>query len=114
MPASPLGRELSRPETAGTGPFPATAQVPLRSGAELWLHRISVLTFVFLCATVGVLLVILPWGPKWTENRLLLGYPTIQRFLANSFVRGVCSGLGVLDIWIGFSEAIHYREDRPR
>jgi len=27
-------------------------------------------------------------------------------------VRGLCSGLGILDIWIGFSEAIHYHEEK--
>jgi hypothetical protein len=32
--------------------------------------------------------------------------------MASGFVRGVCTGLGVLDIWIGFSEAIHYHEDK--
>jgi hypothetical protein len=31
--------------------------------------------------------------------------------LGQGFVRGVCSGLGVLDVWIGFWEAIHYQED---
>jgi hypothetical protein len=25
----------------------------------------------------------------------------------------LCSGLGLLDIWIGFWEAVHYQEERP-
>jgi hypothetical protein len=77
---------------------------------DLWLHRITVLLFVFVCAVVGVLLIILPWRPEWTDNRLLLMYPSLRAFVANGFVRGVCSGLGMLDIWIGFWEAIHYHE----
>jgi hypothetical protein len=81
---------------------------------DLWLHRITVLLFVFVCAVVGVLLVILPWRPEWTDNRLLLAYPSLRAIVANGFVRGVCSGLGMLDIWIGFWEAIHYHEgERP-
>jgi hypothetical protein len=28
-------------------------------------------------------------------------------------VRGLISGLGLLDIWIGVSEAVHYRDHRP-
>ncbi|HXM62899.1 MAG TPA: hypothetical protein VN950_18700 [Terriglobales bacterium] len=79
---------------------------------ELWLHRITVLTFGLVCAVVGVLLVILPWRPEWTDNRLLMAYPELRAFVANGFVRGVCSGLGILDIWIGFSEAIHYHEEK--
>ncbi len=77
---------------------------------DLWLHRITVLLFVFVCAVVGVLLVILPWRPEWTDNRLLLTYPSLRVVVANGFVRGICSGLGMLDIWIGFWEAIHYHE----
>src|SRR5689334_636495 len=67
---------------------------------ELWLHRASVLMFVFLCASSGVLLVIMPWRPEWTDNHFLLAYPWLRAFIANGFVRGVCSGLGILDIWI--------------
>ena len=81
---------------------------------DLWLHRITVLLLVFVCAVVGVLLVILPWRPEWTDNRLLLTYPSLRAVVANGFVRGICSGLGMLDIWIGFWEAIHYHEEeRP-
>ena len=43
--------------------------------ARLWLRRIGVLLFVFLCATLGVMLVILPWRPEWSDNPLLLAYP---------------------------------------
>ena len=82
------------------------------AGLELWLHRITVLTFGLVCAVVGVLLVILPWRPEWTDNRLLMAYPGLRAFVADGFVRGVCSGLGILDIWIGFSEAIHYHEEK--
>jgi len=81
-------------------------------GLDLWLHRITVLLFVFLCAVVGVLLMIFPWRPEWTDNRLFLAYPGLRAFMANGFVRGVCSGLGLLDIWVGFWEAIHYHEGK--
>jgi hypothetical protein len=32
--------------------------------------------------------------------------------ITTSFFRGLCSGLGLLDIWIGFSEALHYHDHR--
>jgi hypothetical protein len=113
-PLSPAGAKLSSAEGAG-GPMRLvqTRQVTVEvryTGLELWLHRITVLMFVFVCAAVGVLLVILPWRPEWTDNYLLLGYPALRTFLSNGFVRGLCSGLGLLDIWIGFWEAIHYHE----
>lgn len=82
------------------------------TGLELWLHRITILMFVFVCATAGVLLVIVPWRPEWTDNHLLLGSPGLRAFIASPFVRGLVSGLGILDVWIGFSEAVHYTEHK--
>jgi hypothetical protein len=77
---------------------------------QLWLHRLLVLLLVFVCAAMGVLLLILPWRPEWTDNHFLLGSPGLRTFVSNGFVRGFCSGLGLLDIWIGFWEAVHYHE----
>jgi len=76
------------------------------------MHRISVFLFVLISAVAGVLLIILPWTPEWTDNSLLLSYPGLRMVVTNGFVRGLCSGLGLLDIWIGFWEALHYHEQR--
>jgi hypothetical protein len=81
-----------------------------RSGVQHWLHRASIFLFVLVSAVAGVLLVILPWTPQWTDNSLLVMFPTLRTFISSGFVRGLCSGLGLLDIWIGFWEAIHYQE----
>lgn len=102
----------SRVQTASdTSLTPAGTRGDRRpSTGQVWVHRMLVLFFVFLCAVVGVLLVILPWRPEWTDNYLLLGSPALRSFFASGFVRGFCTGLGVLDIWIGFWEAVHYHE----
>lgn len=83
-----------------------------QSSFQIWLHRVLILLFVFFCAAVGVLLVILPWRPEWTDNHFLLGSPGLRAFVSNGFVRGLCSGLGVLDIWIGFWEAVHFHDEK--
>jgi hypothetical protein len=77
---------------------------------QLWLHRSSVFLFVLISAVAGVLLVILPWTPEWTDNYLLLSFPWLRTLVTTGFFRGLCSGLGLLDIWIGFWEALHYHE----
>ena len=105
--------ETDRPELVR---IPAEGQQPAReerraSGAELWLRRLAVLVFVFLCATIGVMLMILPWRPEWSDNHLLMPYPALRAIVTSGFARGVCTGLGVLNVWIGFWEAIQYRED---
>jgi hypothetical protein len=80
------------------------------SAVQVWMHRISVFLFVLVSAVAGVLLIILPWTPEWTDNYLLLSFPALRSVVSNGFFRGLCSGLGLLDIWIGFWEALHYHE----
>jgi len=79
---------------------------------QVWMHRISVFLFVLISAVAGVLLIILPWTPEWTDNYLLLSFPALRSVVSNGFFRGLCSGLGLLDIWIGFWEALHYHEQQ--
>jgi hypothetical protein len=79
--------------------------------ASLWLQRIRALLFVTVCATLGVLLLILPWTARWTENPLLMISPHLRDVVLSGFTRGISSGLGMLDLWLGFWEAIHYHEN---
>jgi hypothetical protein len=92
-------------------PVPVSVSRASPSVARVWLRRIGVLLFVFLCATLGVMLMILPWRPEWSDNPLLLPYPTLRAIVASGFARGVSTGLGVLNVWIGFWEAIQYQEE---
>jgi hypothetical protein len=84
----------------------------VQSGPQLWLHRSSVFLFVLISAVAGVLLLILPWTPEWTDNYLLLSFPWLRTLISTGFFRGLCSGLGLLDIWIGFWEALHYHDQQ--
>ncbi len=77
---------------------------------NLWLQRIWLVVFVLFCLEVGIILTALPWTGIWTNNSLLLGYPQIREFLMQNFVRGLVSGLGLVDIWMGVAEAVRYRE----
>jgi hypothetical protein len=77
---------------------------------HLWLQRIWLVVFVLFCLEVGIILAALPWTGIWTNNSLLLGYPQVREFLMQNFVRGLVSGLGLVDIWMGVAEAVRYRE----
>ena len=56
---------------------------------------------------------ILPWWSRiWDHNAFIQARPALRDILHNGAVRGLISGLGLLDIWIGISEAVHYREFR--
>jgi hypothetical protein len=77
---------------------------------QLWRGRIFLVIFVLFCLEVGIILAVLPWTRIWTGNSLLAGFPQIREFLARDFVRGLISGLGLVDIWMGVAEAVRYRE----
>lgn len=112
VPDKPEERSSPQAETrtALLDPPGLSAAQPGPSGIQLWMHRISVFLFVLVSAVAGVLLIILPWTPEWTDNYLLLSFPALRSVISNGFFRGLCSGLGLLDIWIGFWEALHYHE----
>jgi len=77
---------------------------------SLWVRRLWLIVFVLFCLEVGIILTVLPWTRIWTENSLLLGHPQLREFLMQNFVRGVVSGLGLIDVWMGIAEAVRYRE----
>jgi hypothetical protein len=122
----PVTADPKMPVETGPGGPPHVAPVPAENsawlldkhspvsqphrGLQLLLHRTSVFLFVMISAVAGVLLVILPWTPEWTDNYLLLSFPWLRTLVSAGFFRGLCSGLGLLDIWIGFWEALHYHD----
>ena len=82
--------------------------------APVWLQRMSLVVLVLFCLYIGVLLAVLPWWPRyWDGNLWLRAHPSLFGILTQGWARGILSGLGLLDIWIGVSEAIHYRDYRP-
>ncbi len=99
-------------------PQPATAhpshpeEGPASRHSPLWLQRLSLVILVVFCLYVGLLVTLLPWTRYWNENHYLLTWPFLGPLMNAGFTRGFVSGLGMLDIWVGISEIIHYREDR--
>jgi hypothetical protein len=77
---------------------------------DLWKGRFVLVVFVLFCLEVGILLTVLPWTRLWTDNTLVASYPQLQEFLRYDFLRGLISGLGLVDIWLGIAEAVRYRE----
>lgn len=84
------------------------AQKPSRP--RRWLQRLMLVVKVLFCLEIGIVLVVVPWTKLWTDNSLLASLPAIKEFLNYNFVRGLVSGLGLIDIWMGVVEAVTYRE----
>ena len=84
--------------------------------------RLSVVFYIILCFEIGLILTVLPWVPHgwlglsdWGNNYFLLlaahraGYG-VQRFVSSGWVRGAVSGIGILNLAMGFWELIHFRK----
>jgi hypothetical protein len=111
MPVQPqLFPESQQPEVRSAG---ARARTPPAKTAPLWLQRLSLFVLVLFCVYLGVLVTVLPWWTRvWDQNMFILARPRLAAILHTGAVRGIISGLGMLDIWIGISEAVHYRDHR--
>jgi hypothetical protein len=82
--------------------------------APVWLQRLSLVVLVIFCFYIGALMAVLPWWPHyWEHNGWLLAHPLLNTVLQRGWMRGLISGIGLLDMWIGVSEMIHYRDYRP-
>jgi hypothetical protein len=97
-----------QPPTQAAVPPPKASQP-----APVWLQRLSLIVLVVFCLYLGAMVALLPWWQRvWENNTIVLNHPQLQAFLRLGAVRGVLTGIGLLDIWIGISEAIHYRDYR--
>jgi hypothetical protein len=94
-------------QSAVTPPLPPIA-APSR--LQIWEHRIFVASLVLCASVFGVLLVALPWTSLWTANSFFMRHPEWLDAVNHPFLRGAVSGLGLLDLWIAFSEALSFRD----
>lgn len=81
--------------------------------APVWLQRLSLAMLVIFCFYIGSIVTVLPWLPRyWDANGWILGHPAAADWLLRGWVRGLFSGIGLLDLWIGVSELLHYHDVR--
>jgi hypothetical protein len=65
------------------------------------MNRILRALTVVLLFELGALLLYLPWSTFWAQNYFLSHYPFF-RFVLYPSLRGMVSGIGVLDILVAF------------
>ena len=66
-----------------------------------------------LCFELGALLLYLPWSTFWERNFFLTHFPSLMPIALHPSVRGLVSGLGVLDIIVAMGLLQEPRES-PR
>ncbi len=89
---------------------PSPQQTEQDAELPIWLQRAFLVVYVLFCIGLGLLLVELPWSRIWFDDGPMMHWPALRHLLQHGFVRGAVSGLGIIDIWIGIMEAVHYRE----
>lgn len=83
------------------------------------VERLTVIFFIILCLLLGVYLVLSPWdalfGP-WSENYVLVfisdkaGMPALHQAISSTWFRGAVTGLGVVNLLVGFWEMAHFEK----
>lgn len=112
MPANPApapGAVMSTSESAPSGSGPSGVQ-PQR--IPHWLVRTELYLRVLLRMYIGLAICYAPWSQLfWDQNPLFVQFPTLSIYAANGAVRGIISGLGLLNIWIALQDAIRHRNE---
>ncbi len=68
-----------------------------------WHSRLLGIIFVIFCFEVGVVLLIFPWIDSWNGN-YLSDIPQLRDIWENLYFRGALSGVGMVNIYISFTE----------
>jgi hypothetical protein len=76
-----------------------------------WLERSELFLRVLLRMYIGLAVCYAPWSRLfWDQNPLFVQFPTLSIYAANGAVRGIISGLGLLNLWIAFHDAFRRKE----
>ena len=109
LPASPAP-ELGAVPDALPAPHlvpPPTSYAPQR--IPRWRERAELYLRVVLRMYIGVAVCYAPWSHLfWDQNPLFVQYPTLAIYAANGAVRGLVSGLGLLNLWFACEDAIRH------
>jgi hypothetical protein len=105
---SPPNLVSSTPSTPASSAV--TVPPPEQHRTTHWLRRADLFLRIIVRLYIGLILVFLPWTHAWTYNRFFLYWAPVAKLMENGALRGMVSGLGLLNLWIAISEAIHYKE----
>lgn len=84
-----------------TSPRGSIVSPASRPGGRLLIRRLVLVAFFL---EVGLLLIVLPWSAFWERNYFAAAWPPLRPVLANSFVRGAVSGVGLINLYAAFAD----------
>jgi hypothetical protein len=101
---------LSSNASSSSAPSAQLEKTESKSRVPLWLLRAELFLRVLIRIYVGILVFLLPWSKFWDRNPIFIAHPDLAVFAAYGAVRGIISGLGLLNLWIAVTDAIYHRE----
>jgi len=101
--------QVFAPAPLAANPGSPPAHTPQR--IPRWLERSELFLRVLLRMYIGLAVCYAPWSHMfWDQNPLFVQFPTLSIYAANGAVRGLVSGLGLLNLWIAFHDALRHRD----
>ena len=111
-PSSILTAPLSGPtsESADSAPESHAATHP-HHHVPRWLVRVELFLRVMLRMYIGLAICYAPWSHTfWDQNPIFLQFSWLGNIATAGAVRGLVSGLGLLNLWFAFQDAIRHRD----
>ena len=76
-----------------------------------WLERSELFIRVLLRMYIGLAVCYAPWWPVvWDRNPLFVRFPTLAIYASNGAVRGLISGIGLLNLWIALRDVVSRKD----
>jgi hypothetical protein len=79
-----------------------------------WYHKMGAVLVITFCLEIGFFLLIFPWTESWTSNYFSTLIPEWKMRWDNMYLRGAISGLGVVNLYISFTEIFRLRRFAQR
>ena len=98
---------MSPSESANSNRAGDSSPLPAISGGVG--KRFGLMVFIALCIEIGIFLFLFPWSEIWENNFLLGPYPWLRPIYVSHYFRGAISGLGLVNLWLGISQAWNFR-----
>jgi hypothetical protein len=96
------------PDEPPSLPPPPIPQLVMRPQFK-WHHKMIGLLAVIVCFELGIFLMVFPWVSDWDLNYFSSLPFWFQNVWRSPYFRGAISGLGVLNVWISFTEVFRLR-----
>ncbi len=74
------------------------------------MARLFGATVILFCLELGLFLLVVPWTSLWQHNYFLFRWPELTPWLANYYLRGAISGLGLIDLGLALRYLYRFQE----